>query len=58
MLKMTEIELELISDNNMHYFIDKGIRGDISYISKRYINANNKYIPYQHNIIHYMYYLS
>ena len=29
MLKMTGIELKLISDNDMDLFIEKGIRGDI-----------------------------
>ena len=36
MLKMTGVELELISDINMHLFIEKGIRGGISYICKRH----------------------
>ena len=33
-LKMTEIKLELISDIDMYYFVEKGLRGGISYISK------------------------
>ena len=43
MLKVTETELELISDIDMHLFIEKGMRGSISYIAKRCSNANNKY---------------
>ena len=34
MLKMTKIELELISDPDMHIVLEKGSRGRISYISK------------------------
>ena len=35
MLKMTRVKLDLISDTDMHLFIEKGMRGGISYISKR-----------------------
>ena len=41
---MTEIELELISDIDMHLFIEKEMRGGISYIAKRFSKANNKYM--------------
>ena len=41
---MTETKLDLISDIAMHLFIEKGIRGGISYISKRYSKANKKYM--------------
>ena len=44
MLKMTEIKLELIPDTDMHLFIEKRMRGGISYIAKRHSKANNKYI--------------
>ena len=37
MLKMTGIELELISDIDMHLSVEKGMRGGTSYITKRYI---------------------
>ena len=45
MLKMTKVELENISDVDIHLFIEKGMRGGISYINKRYSKANNKYCP-------------
>ena len=35
-LKMTGVELELISDIDKHLFIEKGMRGGISYIAKRH----------------------
>ena len=44
MLKMTRIELELISDIEMYLFIEERMRRGISYIAKRHSKANNKYI--------------
>ena len=43
-VKMTDVKLEKISDINKYLFIEKGLRGGISYIAKRYAKANNKYI--------------
>ena len=44
MLKMTGVKLEKISDIDKYFFIEKGLRGGISYIAKRYDKANNKYM--------------
>ena len=46
MLKMTGMRLEKIVDIGMYLFIEKGLRGRISYIAKRYAKANNKYMKY------------
>ena len=42
MLKMSGVKLEKISDIDMYLFIQKGLRGTISYIAKRHTKANNK----------------
>ena len=44
MLNMTKIRLDLISDIDMQLFIEKGMRGGISYIAHRHGKANNKYM--------------
>ena len=44
MLKMTGVKLENISDIDKYLFIEKGLRGGIFYIVKRYAKANNKYM--------------
>ena len=46
MLKMTKIELDLISDSDMYIFFDKGTGGGICYISNRYSKTNSKYLKY------------
>ena len=42
MLKRTGLKLKKISDTFMHLLIEKGLRGGISYIAKRYSETNNK----------------
>ena len=38
------VKLEKISDIDIYLFIEKGLRKRISYIAKRYSEANNKYM--------------
>ena len=44
-LKMTEVELELLTDPDMYLFIQEGFHGGISMISNRFSEANNPYVP-------------
>ena len=43
MLKMKNVDLQQNSDPDIHLFIEKGMRGGISYASKRYSKANDKF---------------
>ena len=41
MLKMTGVKLEKIDDIDIHLFLEKGMRGGASYISKRYSKSSD-----------------
>ena len=49
LLKVTNIQLDLISDSTMHNFIEHGIRGGISMNVLKYAKANNNHIPDDYN---------
>ena len=44
MLKMTGVKLEKIIEIDIYLFIEKRLRKGISYIAKRYSEANNRYL--------------
>ena len=45
LLKKTGVELELFADLEMHLLVERGMRGGISMVSKRYAKANNPQVP-------------
>ena len=48
-LKITKVQLELLSDPDMLLIIESGIRGGIATISHRYAEDNNEYMGKEFN---------
>ena len=43
-LRYSGIQLELLTDVNQYFFLEKGIRGGLSMVAKRYSKANNPHV--------------
>ena len=39
-----KVKPKLVSDPDLHIFFEKGMRGEVSYISNKYSKANKKYL--------------
>jgi len=44
-LKMTQVKVDLITDPDMFLMIESGIRGGLSYVSRRFAEANHPTLP-------------
>ena len=42
LLKMSDVQLDLFTDSDMHLFIERGIRGAVATTTHRYAKANNQ----------------
>ena len=45
MLKITNVKIEIFTDINMVLMTEKGIRGGLTQVIRKYGIANNKYLP-------------
>ena len=45
LLKKTGVKLESLTEIDMHLFVERGMRGGISMVSKIYAKGNNPLVP-------------
>ena len=48
MMRMVEAKVHLLTDPEMHSFIESSIRGGLATISQRHAVSNNPYLPAEH----------